>query len=78
LADRLTPGNPHPGDDVILKLGSEALRTAGVHGGDLLVATEGGALVDAITCGPRSCHVRQVADGPKIAHAEGHIAVLRR
>jgi hypothetical protein len=77
LADRLTPGNPHPGDDVILELGSAALRAAGVGGGDLLVATEGGALVDVVSCGRRSCHVREVASGPKVAHAEGHIAVLR-
>lgn len=72
VADRLTPGNPHPGDDAILRIGNTALTAAGVRPGDLLVATEGGALTDAIRCG-RSCRVRHVADGPAVAHLEGHI-----
>lgn len=42
LADRLTPGNPHPGDDVLLHVRSAALFAAGAQPGDLLVATEGG------------------------------------
>ena len=74
LADRLTPGNPHPGDDVILRIRASALRAAGVRPGDLLVATEGGALTDAIRCTARACSVRYVAAGPAIAHGEGHIA----
>jgi hypothetical protein len=77
LADRLTPGNRHPGDDVVLRLGSTALVGAGVRSGDLLVATEGGALVDAIRCGATTCQVRHVANGPAVAHAEGHIAFFR-
>jgi hypothetical protein len=77
LADRLTPGNRHPGDDVVLRIGATALRTAGVRPGDLLVATEGGALTDAIRCGPKACTVNHVADGPAIAHGEGHIAFVR-
>ena len=43
LADRLTPGNKHPGDDSILRLSAAALARAGIRAGDLLVATEGGA-----------------------------------
>jgi hypothetical protein len=78
LADRLTPGNPHPGDDVILALSAAALRKARVRAGDLLVGTEGGALVDAIACDRMHCRARHVADGPKIAHGEGHIAVIPR
>jgi hypothetical protein len=74
LADRFTPGNRHPGDDVILRIRAAALTAAGVRPGDLLVATEGGALTDAIRCTARSCTVRYVAAGPTIAHAEGHIA----
>jgi hypothetical protein len=74
LADRLTPGNPHPGDDLVLRLRASALRAAGARPGDLLVATEGGALTDAISCTGAGCRVRLVADGPAIAHAEGHIA----
>jgi hypothetical protein len=78
VADRLTPGNPHPGDDVVLRLRSSALRAAGVKPYDLLVATEGSAFVDAIRCGPSSCQVRHVADGPPEAHVEGHIAFVTR
>jgi hypothetical protein len=77
LADRRTPGNPHPGDDLVLRLPGSALRAAGAHPGDLLVATEGGALTDAISCTVTGCHVWLVAVGPTIAHAEGHIAFAR-
>ena len=72
LADRATPGNPHPGNDAILALGGRSLRRAGVRPGDLLVATEGGAQTIAVRCRAR-CAVRRVADGPPTAHAEGHI-----
>ncbi len=75
-SDRVTAGSLHPGDNVTLELGSAALRSAGAAGGDLLAGTEGGALVDAVACGPEHCSVRKVAAGPKIAHGEGHIAVL--
>jgi len=78
LADRLTPGNPHPGDNVLLRVSSAALRTAGARPGDLLVATEGGAKTDAVRCGPSGCQVRHVANGPAIAHPEGHIAIVPR
>jgi hypothetical protein len=72
VADRRTPGNPHPGDDAVLRIGGAALTAAGVHPGDLLVATEGGAHTDAIRCAG-SCRVRHVAEGPSGAHLEGHI-----
>jgi hypothetical protein len=78
LSDRLTPGNRHPGDDVLLGLSSAVLRRRGVRAGELLVATEGGAGVEAIRCSARGCQVRHVADGPPIAHAEGHIAFWPR
>jgi hypothetical protein len=74
LADRLTPGNRHPGDDVLLGLTYAQLSKAGVRPFDLLVATEGGALTDDIRCGATSCQVRHVADGPPQAHGEGQIA----
>ncbi len=77
LADRRTPGNRHPGDDVILVLPHRSLATTGVRPGDLLVASEGGALTDAIRCTAAGCSVRHVADGPRIAHGEGHIAFAR-
>jgi hypothetical protein len=73
VADRRTPGNPHPGDDAVLRIGGPSLLAAGVRPGDLLVATEGGAQTDAITCAGMSCRVRHVADGPGVAHLEGHI-----
>jgi hypothetical protein len=76
LADRLTPGNPHPGDDVVLRVTNRALRAAGALPGDLIVATEGGAKTDAVRCTRSGCQVIHVADGPSIAHAEGHIGVL--
>jgi hypothetical protein len=78
LADRLTPGNRHPGDDVVLGISDAALYKAGARPFDLLAATEGGARTDALRCtraGAR-CQVRHVADGPAIAHGEGHIASL--
>jgi hypothetical protein len=77
VADRLTPGNRHPGDDVVLRILPGELRKAGVRPGDLLVSTEGGALTDAIRCSPNACQTRLVARGPAIAHGEGHIAFAR-
>jgi hypothetical protein len=74
LADRLTPGNRHPGDDVLLTMNAAALGAAGVRPGDLLVAAEGGARADDIRCAQAGCSVRHVADGPAEAHGEGHIA----
>ena len=74
VADRLTPGNPHPGDDTVLRLPGTALKAAGVRPGDLLVATEGGALTDAVSCSSQGCRVVFVAKGPVVAHLEGHIA----
>jgi hypothetical protein len=79
LADRLTPGNRHPGDDVVLRVSSAALLAAGARPGDLLDATEGGAKTVAVHCAARGrCTVRHVADGPRIAHPEGHIAIVPR
>jgi hypothetical protein len=77
LADRRTPGNPHPGDDVVLRVTNRSLRAAGALPGDLIVATEGGAKTDAIRCTRSDCQVLHVADGPAVAHAEGHIGLLR-
>ena len=74
MADRVSPGNRHPGDDVVLRIGHVALAAAGVRPGDLLVATEGGARTISIRCSERGCRVRHIADGPTIAHGEGHIA----
>ena len=78
LADRLTPGNRHPGDNAVLRIGSDALFAAGARPGDLLDATEGGAKTVAVHCSATRCVVRHVAEGPAIAHPEGHIAIVRR
>jgi hypothetical protein len=77
VADRRTPGNRHPGDDLILGLSRTALSGAGVRSGDLLVVTEGGARTIAVRCGMGGCRVRHVADGPRIAHIEGHVVFSR-
>jgi hypothetical protein len=74
MSDRISRGNRHPGDDVVLRIAHAALTAAGVRPGDLLVATEGGARTIAIRCAGARCRVRHVADGPAIAHGEGHIA----
>jgi hypothetical protein len=73
VADRRTPGNPHPGDDAVLRIDGSSLIAAGVRPGDLVVATEGGAQTDAVDCTGASCRIRHIADGPPIAHLEGHI-----
>jgi hypothetical protein len=76
VADRGTPGNPHPGDDVILGLSHLALAAAGVRAGELLAVSEGGAQTIAVRCA-RTCSVRVVATGPTDAHVEGHVVFLR-
>src|SRR5262249_50729133 len=53
LADRGVPGNPHPGTDTVLRLSNGDLNAAQIGSGDLLVATEGGALTLAIRCPKR-------------------------
>jgi hypothetical protein len=72
LADRRSPGNPHPGTDSILRVSGADLVKAGVRPGDLIVASEGGAKTIAVRCA-RTCSVRKIADGPASSHAEGHI-----
>jgi hypothetical protein len=72
VADRRTRRNRHPGDDLVLGLSRASLAVAGVHPGDLLAVAEGGAGTIAVTC-TTSCRVRHVADGPRIAHVEGHV-----
>jgi hypothetical protein len=72
LADRFSRGNAHPGTNNLLRLpGSELIR-AGVRPGDLLVASEGGAQTIDVRCS-NTCTVRHIADGPAVAHGEGHI-----
>jgi hypothetical protein len=76
VADRASPGNPHPDDDAILALDGATLLNAGLGPGDLLVASEGGAQTVAVRC-RTTCSVTHFADGPAAAHVEGHIAFAR-
>jgi hypothetical protein len=73
VADRLTPRNRHPGDDLILSVSGSALRAGGARSGDLLVVDEGGAATIAVSCGASACQVHRIANGPPEAHVEGHI-----
>jgi len=72
VADRRTRRNRHPGDDLILGLSRRTLASVGVHPGDLLVVTEGGARAIAVSC-KATCRARDIAAGPNIAHVEGHV-----
>jgi hypothetical protein len=72
-SDRLTPGNPHPGTDTLLRLPSSDLTSAGAGPGDLLAATEGGATMVWVRCSG-ACTTGNVVSTPTRAHGEGHIA----
>jgi hypothetical protein len=72
VADRRTRRNRHPGDDLILGLAHATLAAAGARPGALLAVSEGGANTVAVTCAQR-CRVRYIAQGPRIAHIEGHV-----
>jgi hypothetical protein len=74
VADRKTPGNPHPGNDAILRLTGADLLAAGVRAGDLVVVSEASADTVVVHCS-RSCSVRRIADGPQNAHVEGHVVI---
>jgi len=75
VSDRGTPGNPHPGTDSLLRIEQPALAAAGVAPGDILIASEGGAVTVDLRCA-ESCSVRTVASGPPAAHGEGHLLGL--
>jgi hypothetical protein len=75
VADRFSSGNPHPGTNSLLSLSGTQLRHGGAQPGDLLVASEGGAKTIVVHC-TTACTVRHIADGPAVAHAEGHISFL--
>ena len=74
-ADRRAPGNPHPGDDALLRIDSATMQSAGVRPFDLLVGTEGGARLVDVSCATRPCQAHEVAAGPAQAHLEGHLAM---
>jgi hypothetical protein len=77
LADLGSPGSPTGGSDGLLVLAGTNLSRANLRAGELIVATEAAARTIALRCA-RRCTVRRVADGPAVAHAEGHITFVRR
>src|SRR5438309_1946981 len=75
VADRGTPGSPHPGTDSVLRIEPAALAAAGAAPGDVLLASEGGVVTVDLRCAA-TCTVRTVAGGPAPAHGEGHLVGL--
>jgi hypothetical protein len=76
FSDRASPGAPTPGTDAILTLSATQLQRARVRAGDLLVATEAGAVTLAVRCA-RRCTIRRIASGPEATHGEGHVTVVQ-
>ena len=74
MADRGTPGNPHPGTDSVLRLTGSALAGS-ARPGDLLVGTEGAATVVRVRCAP-TCEAGVAATGPATAHGEGRLLMI--
>jgi hypothetical protein len=73
LADLAAPGSPTTGSDRLLRMPADRLVRSGVHGGDLVVATEARGVTLAIRCRQR-CSVRRIGRALDATHAEGHIA----
>jgi hypothetical protein len=70
--DRITSNNPYPGTDSLLRLPSSSLAATGVHDGDLLAATEGGATMVGLSC-HATCQEVTVVGTASSSHGEGHI-----
>jgi hypothetical protein len=75
LSDLGAPGSPTAGTDSLLVLPGAGLVRAGLEVGDLVAATEAGAITISIHCA-RSCAVRRIGEGPAATHGEGHIAFV--
>jgi hypothetical protein len=83
VADRGTPGNPHPGTDTILRYPSSEMQQVGSNGsgqpvhtvndGDLIVATEGGGSTVVVHCAS-DCTADIIGRAADAAHIEGHVA----
>lgn len=71
-SDRGNSGSPHPGGDSLLRLTSPYLAGAGVHDGDLVAATEGGATMVDVRC-KLTCQVFTVVGVASTSHGEGHV-----
>jgi hypothetical protein len=77
VADRVTPGNAHPGTDSILRMSGYDLVKSGVRAGDLIIASEAGAQTIVIRC-TSACTTRPIGEGPATSHVEGHVMVAQR
>jgi hypothetical protein len=75
MADFGAPGAPTTGTDSLLALRGADLVRAGVRAGEMLVATEAGAVTIAVRC-LRRCTVRRIGQGPMMTHGEGHITIV--
>jgi hypothetical protein len=76
FSDLGAPGSPTEGTDSLLALrGTDLVRT-GVRAGDVVAATEAGAVTISIRCA-RRCTVRRIGEGPVATHGEGHITFAR-
>ena len=76
FSDLGAPGSPTEGTDSLLALrGTDLVRT-GVRAGDLVAATEAGAVTISVRCA-RRCTVRRIGEGPVATHGEGHITFAR-
>ena len=75
FSDLGAPGSPTEGTDSLLALRGTDLVRAGVRAGDLVVATEAGAITISVHCA-RRCIVRRIGEGPVATHGEGHITFV--
>ena len=75
FSDLGAPGSPTEGTDSLLALRGTALVRAGVRAGDLVAATEAGAITISVHCA-RGCTVRRIGEGPVATHGEGHITFV--
>lgn len=66
------PDKDNPGDNEILKVSRGALTRAGVKSGELLAVSEGGADTVVVSCSS-TCRTRDIGQGPRRAHIEGHV-----
>jgi hypothetical protein len=77
FSDLGAPGSPTEGTDSLLVLPGADLARAGIGPGDLVAASEAGAITISVHCA-RRCTVRRIGEGPAATHGEGHITFVAR
>lgn len=75
LADPVAPGAPTEGTNSLLTIQGRELVRVGVRAGDLLMATEAGAITFRIRCRQR-CTVRRIGRSAVATHGEGHLTIV--